>query len=464
MNLTSLGAAQTTTGSMHLIESDGMRILLDCGLYQGRRKESFERNRNLPVDAASIDAVLLSHAHIDHSGNLPSLVKAGFDGPIYSTPATADLCSIMLRDSAHLQEMDVRYVNKKRIQQGKVPFEPLYTKEDVQRTLALFQPEDYASQISLAPELSATFFDAGHILGSAVVQIDYLRDRKPRRLLFTGDLGQRQMPIIRDPTPVSGVHVLLTESTYGNRLHPVKADVQGRLKSFIEDIVQQRAKLIIPAFSVGRTQQLLYFLNELVMKKRIPPVPIYVDSPLSTAATAIYKRHRECFDEDAIRHLHAGDDPFVFPNLKFVKSVEESKALNLSPGPAVIISASGMCEGGRILHHLKHSVSDPRNIVLIVGYQAEHTLGRRIVEHKTPLKIYGEEYELEARVHTINALSAHADSRGLLEYFDSLGDSVERVFTIHGEEEPCAEHAANLRKRGAAQVDTPEQGVTYENI
>ena len=464
MNLTSLGAAQTTTGSMHLIESDGMRILLDCGLYQGRRKEAFERNRNLPVDAATVDAVILSHAHIDHSGNLPSLVKAGFDGPIYCTPATADLCSIMLRDSAYLQERDVEYVNRKRVKQGKTPFEPLYTKEDVQKTLSLFQPEDYASQIALAPELHAAFFDAGHILGSAVVQIDYRRRGTPRRLLFTGDLGQRQMPILRDPTPVDGVHVLLTESTYGNRLHPPKADVQGRLKGFIEDIVHERAKLILPAFSVGRTQQLLYFLNELVMKKRIPSVPVYVDSPLSTAATAIYKRHRECFDQDAIKHLHAGDDPFVFPKLKFVKSVEESKALNLSRGPAVVISASGMCEGGRILHHLKHAVPDPRNIILIVGFQAEHTLGRRIVEHKSPLKIYGDEYELEARVHTINALSAHADSKGLLQYFDALGDSVERVFTVHGEVEQCAEHAANLRKRGTAQIDTPEPGVTYEDI
>lgn len=461
MKITFHGAALTTTGSMHLLEHAGRRILLDCGLFQGHRKEAFERNRNLPFDAGSIDAVVLSHAHIDHSGNLPTLVKRGFRGPIYTTPATADLCDIMLRDSAYLQCRDVEYVNKRRLRQGKKPFEPLYCPEDVDAVIPLFRRTPYEQDFDLADGLSARFHDAGHLLGAALTTFDLRRNGTTKRLLFTGDMGRKDRAILRDPTVVEDVDWLITESTYGDRLHPSREDVQGRLKAFVEDIAQQRSRLVIPAFSVGRTQNIVYLLRELYERGRVPAVPVYVDSPLSTKATQVYADHPECYDRDALRVLMDGGEPFQFRGLHYTESVEESKRLNEMSGPLIIISASGMCEGGRILHHLRHSVEDPRNIILIVGYQAEHTLGRRIVERVSPVKIFGELYELRARVHTINALSAHADRDELLEYFRQMGVEKrppERTFVVHGEEPPARALAAALEDLGLRQVSIPHSG------
>jgi metallo-beta-lactamase family protein len=461
MKIRFLGAAQTTTGSMHLVEAAGRRILLDCGLYQGKRKEAFERNRNLPFDATTIDAVVLSHAHQDHSGNLPTLVKRGFRGAIWCTPATRDLCDIMLRDSANLQERDVAYVNKRRVQQGQTPFEPLYGAMDIDPTLERMRALPHGRAQELAPGLRLTLNEAGHILGSATVTLDVDDPGAPGgriRLLFTGDLGQAGVPILRAAVPVPGVDVYITESTYGSRLHPDVADVKGRLKGFIEDIAQQRSKLIIPAFSVGRTQQILYYLNELYEARRIPAVPVYVDSPLSVKATQVYEKHRECYNAESLQKWMQGDQPFQFRSLRYVTGVEESKALNGAAGPAVILSSSGMCEGGRILHHLKHTVGDPRNIILIVGFQAEHTLGRRLVEHANPVKIFGEEMTVEARVHTINALSAHADRQGLLAFYESLGTPPRRVFAVHGELEACMALAQGLKERGAPEVLVPREG------
>ena len=456
MKITFHGAARTTTGSMHLIETNGTRILLECGLMQGHRKEAFERNRNLPFDPTSIDKVLLSHAHIDHSGNLPCLVRNGFRGPILATPATHDLCEIMLYDSAYLQQKDVERVNEKRIHQGKNPFEPLYTREDVDETLGLFQNVPYENTVEVAPGVTAAFHDAGHILGSAIITMDFADTGK--RLLFTGDLGRKDVLILRDPTVVHDVDWLITESTYGNRVHPPKADVQGRLKGFVEDIGMQRARLLIPAFSVGRTQNLVYNLREIYEAGRIAHVPVFVDSPLSSKATAVYAKHMECYDSDAAKVLIEGDEPFQFRGLKYITDVKDSKKLNNTPGPVIIISASGMCEGGRILHHLKHAVTDPRNIILIVGYQAEHTLGRRLVEHVTPIKIFGERHDVEARVHTINALSAHADRNELMAYFTEMGPKVEHAFCVHGEEAPTAAVVESLRNAGARNVIAPERG------
>lgn len=464
LNLIAYGAAQTTTGSMHLLEWRGKRILLDCGLFQGRRKEAFERNRQLPFAARQIDAVILSHAHIDHSGNLPSLVRQGFHGAIYATSATKDLCEIMLRDSAHLQERDVELVNKRRLKEGKVPFEQLYNQQDVDRTMKLFRPAAYHEAVEVAPELRLTLFDAGHILGSATVALDYVRGGRPRRFLFTGDLGQRGMPILRDPDPVPGVDTLLTESTYGDRLHPSSDNVKGRLKDYLTHIHQHRSKLVIPAFSVGRTQQLLYFLNEIIEQRHAPQTPVVVDSPLSRAATGVHASHRECFDEATLARLARGDDPFMFPGLRFTTSVDESKALNDAPGPLVILSASGMCEGGRILHHLKNNVGDPTAIVLIVGFQAEHTLGRRIVERVSPLRIFGDEYTLRASVYTINALSGHADRQGLLDFYKSLGGRIGRAFCVHGEPAYCEANARQLRDLGVPKVEIPVAGQRFENL
>ena len=441
---------------MHLIEANGMRILLDCGLYQGSRKESFERNRQLGVDAATIDAVLLSHAHIDHCGNLPTLVRRGFRGKIYCTPATMELCEVLLRDSAFLQSRDLQFVNKKRAAQGKNLFEPLYEMDDVDAVLRQMVAEPLKREIDLGNNVGAMFHNAGHILGSALVQVDVKpANGRSQRVLFTGDLGQPNQPILRDYDLPQGADIVLIESTYADREHPSAEDVKGRLKGFIEDIHQQKSRLLIPAFSVGRTQQILYYLNRLMEEKRIPLTPVYVDSPLSLKATNIYTKHRECYDEESSDILRQGVDPMKFPGLKFIETPEQSKALNDVPGPHVIIAASGMCEGGRVLHHLQRTVTDPRNIVLIVGFQAEHTLGRRLVEHQEILKILGDEFPLRARVHTINALSAHADRRALMQWFDQIKSSVSQVFAVHGEPEKVDAMCELIRAHGVARVLDP---------
>lgn len=465
IRLTFYGAAQTTTGSMHLVETNGKRILLDCGLYQGKRKESFEKNRNLPIDPATIDAVLLSHAHIDHCGNLPTLVKHGFRGRIYCRPATAELCDVLLRDSAFLQARDLQYINKKRAAQGKHLFEPLYEIEDVDQVMKHFEPTPSKRQIDLGDGITAVFHNAGHILGSAIVQLDVKPQAggRSQRLLFSGDLGQTNQPILRDYDKPEGADALLIESTYADRDHPSHEDVMGRLKAFIDDIEQLHSRLLIPAFSVGRTQQILYYFNRLHDAGRIPIVPVYVDSPLSLKATKIYESHRECYDEEASEILRQGKDPMKFPGLHFVQTPDESKALNDLKGPHIIIAASGMCEGGRVLHHLQRTVGDPRNIILIVGYQAEQTLGRRIVDHVSPLKILGDEFELNARVHTINALSAHADRRQLMEWFDAIkGKTLKHAFAVHGEPEKVDAMCELIRAHGVEQVLDPVPGQKIE--
>ena len=466
IKLTFFGAAQTTTGSMHVVEANGMKILLDCGLFQGRRKEAFERNRNMQVTPATIDAVVLSHAHIDHSGNLPTLARNGFRGKVYCTPATRDLCEIMLRDSAYLQARDLEYINKKRAQQGKNLFEPLYEQQDVDTIMRRFKPEPLKRLVDLGNGVSLVFHNAGHILGSALTQLD-VKDSSghSRRLLFTGDLGQPNQPILRDYDMPQGADILLIESTYADRDHPPSDDVKGRLKGFIEDIHQLKSRLIIPAFSVGRTQNILYTLNRLTEEGRMPSTPVYVDSPLSLKATQVYAKHRECYDEEASDILRQGIDPMKFPGLRFIETPDQSKALNDLPGPLIIIAASGMCEGGRVLHHLQRAVGDPRNIILIVGFQAEHTLGRRIVERQSPLKILGDEFELNARVHTINALSAHADRTALMRWFDGIkGTRLSRVFAVHGEPEKVAAMTELVKQHGVENVVAPVPGQTFKNV
>lgn len=464
-NLTFYGAAQTTTGSMHLVEANGLRILLDCGLFQGNRKEAFEKNRQMPVDPSTLDAVVLSHAHIDHSGNLPTLARHGFRGKVYCTPATRDLCDIMLRDSAYLQMRDLEIVNRKRAQQGKNLFEPLYEPQHVDSILSRFEVEPLKRQADLGNGVSLVLHNAGHILGSALVQLDVRQSSgRSRRLLFSGDLGQPDQPILRDYDVPQGADVLLIESTYADRDHPSAEDVTGRLKAFIEDIHQLKSKLVIPAFSVGRTQQILYYLNRLVEEGRTPRTPIYVDSPLSLKATQVYEKHRECYDEEASDLLRRGDDPMKFPGLRFIETPEQSKALNDLPGPMVIIAASGMCEGGRVLHHLQRTVGDPRNIILIVGFQAENTLGRRIVDRISPLRILGDEFELRARVHTINALSAHADRTSLMRWFDGVKGQLARVFAVHGEPDKVNAMTELVKQHGVSNAVAPLPGQRFEDV
>jgi metallo-beta-lactamase family protein len=456
------GAAQTTTGSMHLLDFGSKKILLDCGMYQGNRKKAFEKNRNFPFDATSIDAVVLSHAHIDHSGNLPSLVKRGYKGPIYATPATIDLCRIMLKDSAHIQEKDVFYVNKKRKKKGQKPFEPLYVQQDAEAALDQLRSLSYDQPLDLIDGVKLTFRDAGHILGSAISVFDIEENGAKKRLLFTGDLGRSGMPILRDPQVVNDVDYLITESTYGNRTHPAREDVEKTLLELCKKVLKRGSKLIIPAFSVGRTQQILYFLHELWAAKQLEEIPVYVDSPLSTKATEVHDRHAECYDEEMRDLILHREDPFTMRRVRFTASVEESKALNVMKGPVIVISSSGMCEAGRILHHLKCSVGDDRNIILIVGYQAEHTMGRRLVEHKPDIRIFGETYKLRAEVHSIQALSAHADRNEMLAYFKAMGPEVKKAFVVHGEPEQQKPFAEALSKLGAQEVIIPAPGQIEE--
>ena len=434
MNITFMGAVHTVTGSMHIIETNGKRILLDCGLFQGRRKEAFEQNRVLPFDPASIDVMILSHAHIDHSGNIPTLVKSGFKGKIFTTSATVDLCEIMLLDSAHIQEKDVEFVNKKRAKQGKNLFEPLYTRDDAIRSMENFARVSYEQPIQILPGVEVTYHDAGHLLGSAVTKIQISENGSKKRIMFTGDLGRKRMPILKDPTPVKETDYLITESTYGDRLHDKEEDVKTHLVRLITKIASNRGKLIIPAFSVGRTQTIVFFLNQLYNEKRIPEIPIFVDSPLSTSATEVFSKHEDCFDAELLQMMMQGVDPFTFKTLHYVRDVEESKKLNSMNGPIVIISASGMCESGRILHHLANSIENRHNIILIIGFQAENTLGRRIEDGISPVRIFGEEYEVLAEVAVIDALSAHADRNEFAEYFDNIETKPE-TFIVHGEVE-----------------------------
>ena len=465
MKLQFHGAARTVTGSMHLLTINGSRILLDCGLFQGRRKESFERNRNLPFDAASIDALVLSHAHIDHSGNIPSLAKNGFRGNVYATPATRDLCSAMLRDSGHIQEEDVFYLNKKRARQGLPPVDPLYTQEDAARSLRHFVSVDYDRPLPVAPGVTVTFRDAGHILGSAVVVLDLEEKGGKKRLVFSGDLGREGMPILRDPEPVDGADYLVIESTYGDRVHdPIEAQ-DRELRDVVLDTYRRGGKLIVPAFAVGRTQDLVYTLHRLVQAHKVPELPIFVDSPLAVNVTEIFRLHPECYDEEVRAFMEAGNrrDPFGFHRLRYIRSVEGSKELNFLREPAIIISASGMAEAGRILHHLKNNIEDTRNTVLIVGWQAPDTLGRRLVERQPVVKIFGEEYHLKAHVRTINAFSAHADRNGLLEYARRLGpQGLQGAFVVHGEEAASLALAEGLSGLGVAQVAVPRRGEEFE--
>ncbi len=464
MKITFYGAAQTTTGSMHLVEANGKRILLDCGLYQGHRKEAFEKNRNLPIDPASIDFVILSHAHIDHSGNLPQLVRQGFRGKVFARQSTTDLCDVMLRDSCFLQKRDLEYVNKKRRRDGKRLFEPLYEESDVDALMPMFVPTHLHEPREIARGITLEFFNAGHILGSALTQLDIKSDRgHNHRILFSGDLGQPDQPILRHYEYPAGADILIMESTYADRLHPSADDVEGRLEEYLKYIDRRNSKLLIPAFSVGRTQQIIWYLNRLLEKGKVPrEVKLYIDSPLSQKATRIYASHREVYNDEARRVIASGKDPLSFPGMTFVGTPQESMALNGAPGPMIIIAASGMCEGGRVLHHLKQIAGDPDSMVLIVGFQAENTLGRRIVERRETLKVLGEEVPLKARVEVINALSAHADRAGLMEWLDEIKDNVRHAFAVHGEPEKVAEMARLMEEHGIPSATAPSPGQTYK--
>jgi metallo-beta-lactamase family protein len=456
MKLTFHGAVRTVTGSQHLLEVNGTRILLDCGLFQGKRRVAFERNRQLPFNARLVDLMVLSHAHIDHSGNIPNLVKNGFQGDILCTFATRDLCAAMLPDSAHIQQCDVEYVNKKRARAGQPPVEPLYTTRDVIHSLKHFLAIGYERPYSISPDVTLTLYDAGHILGSAIVALDVRENGTQRRLVFSGDLGRPDRPILRDPTPISGTDILLIESTYGTRLHKPTPEAELELERIITETYQRGGKVIVPAFAVGRTQELVYCLHGLKRRQDIPAdLPVYVDSPLAIDVTSIFRLHPECYDEGVRQFLAESGDPFGFEQLRYTRSVQASKEINFLRDPAVIISASGMCEAGRIQHHLKNNIEDPRNTVLIVGWQAPQTLGRRLVERESVVRIFGEEYRLNAQVEVINGFSAHADRDELLDWVDSMERQPEHTFVVHGEEDVSEAFASQLQGRGLRRVSVP---------
>ncbi len=460
------GAVRTVTGSQHLLTINGKNILLDCGLYQGSRKKTYEVNQHLPFDAAEIDVLILSHAHIDHSGNVPNLVKSGFTGDIICTYATRDLCAIMLRDSAKIQQYDVDYLNKKRKRKGLPNLQPYYTMEDAIESLKYFIGIGYDRQFSVLPGVQLTFRDAGHILGSAIVILDIEDSESKRdlRLVFSGDLGRPDRAILRDPELVDEADVLIIESTYGDREHdPVEA-TSDRLKRVVNETCKRGGKLIVPAFAIGRTQELVYALHKLVAARDISPdLPVFVDSPLAIDATGIYRLHPEAYDEEVFEFLSGDkhDDPFGFDMMRYTRSTNESKELNFLREPAVIISASGMAEAGRILHHLKNNIEDPRNTVLIVGWQAPNTLGRRLVEKQPKVRIFGDEYSLKANVVTINGFSAHADRSELLNWSGHFKRKASHSYIVHGELSSSLALAEGLRTQGYGDVNVPELGQTY---
>jgi metallo-beta-lactamase family protein len=463
MEIEFVGAAQTVTGSKHLVRTNHTTVLLDCGFFQGRRRESIEHNKHLGVDPRALDAVILSHAHIDHSGALPLLVKQGYDGPIYATPATRDLCAAMLDDAAMVQASDARFINKS-IERDKAdmdPVEPLYDQDDVVRVLERIVAVPYHRKQYVTKSCAVTFLDAGHVLGSAITVLD-LDDSngKTKRIAFTGDLGRRNMPILRDPEVPEGIDLLITESTYGDRLHKPIEEMGEDLAAVVKRTYERGGKIVIPSFALERAQEIVHALKQLRAKGRIPRIPVYVDSPLTVKITDIFKLHPECYDAETRALIQGKDSPFDFEDLRYVHDKEESKAIDAAKDPSIIIAASGMCEAGRILHHLKATIEGDRNTVCIVGFQAPHTLGRRIVEKRPRVKIFGVERELRAEVVVLNGFSAHADQKDLVEYAIDAKKrgSLAQVALVHGEPKAQRALAELLQSNGIKRVAAPATG------
>ena len=465
MKLKFCGAAGTTTGSQHLLEINGKRILLDCGLYQGSRSHAYEVNCGFPhFDPKTIDLVILSHAHIDHSGNLPNLSRKGFRGNIYSTHATRDLCQIMLADSARIQQSDIEWLNKHRLRDGLEPVAPLYTEQDAEHCLRQFVTMGYDRSMPVCDGVLLTFIDAGHILGSAQVLLEVTdqADGRAKRFMFSGDVGRGHNEVLRDPVPVADVDFMLMESTYGGREHEAPPGMGDHFGEIIRQAFKRGGKILIPSFAVERTQQLLYVLHDLFERDAIPHIPVFVDSPLAVSATEIYRLHPESFNDEVYQSLFEKENPFGFENLTLVRSVTGSKALNDIEGVAIIISASGMCEAGRILHHLKNNIGDPKTTVLFVGYCADNTLGRRIRDGEKDVPLLGGRDHVRAKIETVDSFSGHADHSELLDYFARTGGPKQRVWLVHGEPEHSAALCAALQKQHQGLVEVPALGSQVE--
>lgn len=452
IKITFLGATREVTGSLHLIETNVLNILLDCGFFQGKRNESLIRNKNFSFSVENIDLLLLSHAHIDHSGNIPNLVKSGFRGKIISQFASLDLCKIMLSDSAKIQEEDAKFLNKKKSKKGEPLISPLYNLEDVEKSLNYFQGIKYGEVFSPKNEINITFYDAGHVLGSSIILLEI----NSKKILYCCDLGREKMPILKDPYFVKDVDFLIIESTYGDRLHSDISTSGEHLREIINTAVKNKGKIIIPAFALERTQELIYILYNLYKEGKIPKIPIFVDSPLAVNVTEVFKKHPECYDEETKEIFQKNENPFGFSMLQYIKDVEESKKLNDFKKSCIIISASGMCESGRILHHLKNNISESKNIILFVGFSAKDTLGRRIMDGEKEVKIFDEMYEVKAKVITLSEFSAHADRNDLLKYVEKLKDILKKVFVVHGEEEQALKLAEGIKELGIKEVYVPQ--------
>lgn len=470
MRIKFCGADRTVTGSQHLLEINGHKILLDCGLYQGKREDAFKINKTFLYDPEELHCVVLSHAHIDHSGNLPSLSRKGFKGDIYATPATRDLCAIMLQDSAHIQIKDTEFVNKKRNRNHQEPFTPLYDFDDVRNIMTQFKTASYNKKfniIGLGNDVFVTFFDAGHILGSAQVLLEVNEKGKSFKFAFSGDIGRPNLPILRDPDFMGNVNYIISEATYGGRVHTQAADMESEFEKVIKEAITKGGKILVPAFSVGRTQEVVFALSKLFARGAVDKIPIFVDSPLSTHVSDVFKIHHECFDKETSELITKGVDVFGFSNLTYIKDVEESKRLNDLKGSCMIISASGMCESGRILHHLANNIEDERTTVMIVGYNAPNTLGRRLVEAKdmpgSVVNIFGDQYKVNAKIEVLDSFSAHADKNELAVYFDKFDKSqLEGIFLVHGDYDQQQALQSSLSAKNFKNISIPEKGTEVE--
>ncbi len=463
MKVTFLGAAEIVTGSCYLIETDKKKFLVDCGMFQGKEEELNEKP--FEFDINNIDFVVLTHAHIDHSGRIPKLVKDGFSGPIYSTKATADLCTIMLPDSGHIHEMESEWQNKKRIRAGQEPVQPLYTAEDARQSLQYFKNLFYGDVLEIDDSIAIKFMDAGHILGSSIVEVWVKEKGETIKLVFSGDIGQKNQPILRDPSIIEEADYLFIESTYGNRLHEKREERVGKLHTIIDKTVKRGGNVIIPSFAVGRTQDLLYHLNGLKEdkdNKYLSGVKVFVDSPLAISATRIFQDNPQCYDEETLKLLMSGDNPFEFDKLYFTKTSQESMEINNIKGGAVIISASGMCNAGRIKHHLKYNLWRPEASVVFVGYQAEGTLGRIILNGTQKVKILGDEIGISAEIHSIQGFSGHADRDGLMEWLSAFTVKPKKVFVVHGEADSAAEFAGHISEKLGLDTVVPQMGETID--
>lgn len=458
--ITFCGGARTVTGSMHLVSTGQSGVIFDCGLFQGHREEYYETNAYFPFVPANLDACILSHAHIDHCGNLPTLIKEGFRSHIYSTPATRDLCRYMLPDSGYVQEEDIKYVNKINKKRGLPPRRPLYTKKEGEKSLQYFRPVEYHRKFTVTKDMELTFYEAGHILGSAICVLDVKSAKKELRIAYAVDLGRAGVPLLRDPEVPKDIDYLIIESTYGGREHGSLKDAEGKLAETINKTVKRGGKIIIPSFALERTQLIVYFINELIKRKKVGRIPIYVDGPLAVNLTKVFKDNWHYFDDMAQQAFLNYGDPLGFERITYVKTVNDSKKLNGLAEPSIIISGSGMCENGRILHHLKNNIENPRNTVVVIGYMAQNTLGKRIVDKEKIVRIFGRPYDLKAEVVVINAFSSHADKNDLVQYVLECREKLKQVFIVHGDLDQSEILLNNLKKKLNIKPRVPAKGET----